>query len=105
MTMKNIYQNIPKNAKEEIFEVLAKSENTRIERIISNGPESSSGEWYDQEENEWVVLLKGKAKLVFNEVEEVLEPGDHILIKPHRRHKVEILEEAGETIWLAVHFK
>ena len=102
--MKNIFQNIPKNAKQEIFEILAESDNTRIERIISNGPESSSGEWYDQNENEWVVLLKGKAKLIFKDGEEVLEPGDHVLIKPHRKHKVVILEEKDKTIWIAVHF-
>lgn len=104
MIMKNIFQNIPESAEKEIFEVLAKSENAKIERIISNGPESSSDEWYDQNENEWVVLLKGKAKLIFENDEKVLEPGDHILIKPHRRHKVVILEEKETTIWIAVHF-
>ena len=42
---------------EELTTVLAENENVRIERIISMG--QVSADWYDQDETEFVVLLKG----------------------------------------------
>lgn len=101
----NIYQNIPDYAKTEIFEDILKSENIRIERIISYGPESNDSEWYEQNENEWVILIEGKAKLIFEDSELILEKGDHINIPAMKRHKVEIIEKENKCIWIAVFYK
>ena len=37
----------------------------RIERIVSEGHVSPEGFWYDQDEPEWVALIRGTAELEF----------------------------------------
>jgi cupin 2 domain-containing protein len=32
-----------------------------------------------------------------------MEPGDHVHIPAHRRHRVEWTDPAQATVWLAVH--
>lgn len=102
----NIFKNIHENEKEEVFEILARGKHTKIERITSNGPKSSTGEWYDQENPEWVMLLQGKSKIIFDNNEQIiLHPGDYLLINSHQKHKVEILAKDEITLWLAVHYE
>jgi cupin 2 domain-containing protein len=82
---------------------LLKSGNLRIERIVSNGQASPDGFWYDQEQHEWVVILKGTASLKFDSGEGVdLTAGDHLLIESHARHRVE--KVSADAIWLGVHY-
>ena len=78
----------------------------RIERIVSHGHSSPDGFWYDQEQGEWAVVLKGKARLQFEGETEVTElnPGDFINIPPNQRHRVEWTTLDEPTIWLAVHY-
>jgi len=78
----------------------------RIERIISRGHASPPGHWYDQDTNEWVAVLKGRARLLFEGSNGLVElgPGSHLNIPAHRRHRVEWTDPEGETIWLAVHY-
>jgi cupin 2 domain-containing protein len=91
----------------ELFETICSLKNVKIERIVSLGHSSPEGFWYDQEEYEWVVLLRGKAKLKFFEdgKEIELNPGDEILIEPHQKHRVEWTDPHSPTLWLAVFFK
>ena len=64
--MNNLFfTDIPSKLPEELVEVLAENKHVRIERIVSTGQASPEGFWYDQEEHEWVVVLKGEAKLLF----------------------------------------
>ncbi len=86
---KNIFSDIPDNFPDEIIETLVSSENVRVEKIISKGHPSPENFWYDQEENEWVVLLKGNAKLLFEEGKLInLTAGDYINIPAHTKHRV-----------------
>ena len=103
---KNLFSNIPKTLPEELIQTLATKETVRIERIVSKGHFTKKGFWYDQEQNEWVVLLKGKAIVFFdNDLKEIeLHPGDYINILPHVRHRVEWTDPNEETVWLAVHY-
>lgn len=88
----------------EYFELLAVGQNLRIERIISTGHTTPAGEWYDQEQDEWVILLQGEAKLVYADGTDCyLKPGDHLLIPAHRRHRVDYTSTQPPCIWLAVH--
>lgn len=96
-------------SKEEIFEALHQSEEKGIliERIISTGQTTPENEWYDQEKDEWVVLLQGKATLLFDEAEgEVLElkGGEAVFIAARRKHRVIFTSSEPPCIWLAVHF-
>jgi cupin 2 domain-containing protein len=90
----------------ELAEVLAKSANVRVERIVSRGHASPRDFWYDQAEAEWVLLFSGRARLRF-ENDRMLElgPGDHVLIQPHERHRVDWTDPAQDTIWIAVFYQ
>jgi cupin 2 domain-containing protein len=75
-----------------------------IERIVSHSHSSPEGFWYDQEEDEWVVVLRGTATLEFAGGESVeMKEGDYLLIPRRARHRIRKTSE--ETVWLAVHLK
>jgi cupin 2 domain-containing protein len=102
----NIFSTLPESLPEELFEVLAESDVVRIERIISLGHATADGEWYDQERDEWVLLLTGSAGLLFEgeDAPRRLEAGDFVLIPSHCRHRVAWTDQQAKTVWLAVHF-
>lgn len=79
----------------------------RVERIVSLGQSSPGDFWYDQDEDEWVLVLTGQARLsVLNErgqPEEIsLGPGQHLFLPAHRRHRIEWTTPDEPTVWLAV---
>jgi cupin 2 domain-containing protein len=100
--MQNIFQDIPDSLPEEFFETLANAGQTQIKRIVSKGHTTS---WYDQDQDEFAIVLKGGARLEFEDgrVEE-LRPGDWLIIPAHEKHRVAWTPVDVETIWLAVHF-
>jgi cupin 2 domain-containing protein len=104
----NLFENIPGELPEELIAVLAENENIRIERIVSDGQASPEGFWYDQEQNEWVLLISGSAVLTIEKdagsEQCELGPGDHLLIPARHRHRVESTSQTEKTIWLAVFF-
>ncbi len=103
----NIFQNISKNYKEEMFETIFEKKSLKIERIISNGQKTPDGEWYDQHWDEWVILLDGSAGLRFegSNTIEMLAKGDYVYIPAGKKHRVEYTDTKQTTIWLAVHLK
>ena len=108
MLVKNIFSGLPKSPSvDEILEKLVDSKSVRIERIISEGHSSPMGFWYDQDKDEWVVLLTGSAGLLFAGSDEVivLMPGDWINIPAHVKHRVDWTDPTEKTIWLAVHYR
>ena len=102
----NLLRHLPSAATDEIVEVLAKCGEGRIERIVSHGPASPPGFWYDQPQAEWVLLLRGRAGLRFEDeaAPRTLGPGDWVDIAAHRRHRVEWTASEEPTVWLAVHW-
>jgi cupin 2 domain-containing protein len=105
--MGNLFDNIPADLPEELFEQLVESSCVRIERIVSKGHSSPESGWYDQEENEWVVVLKGAAKLRFEQDGKLVEldAGDYINIPARVRHRVEWTNPEMETVWLAFFYR
>lgn len=103
----NLFGQIPTQLPEELFQILAAGEGTRIERIVSKGHASPPDYWYEQPENEWVMVVKGEAKLRFEKDGRVvhLVAGDYVNIEAHERHRVEWTRENVETIWLAVFYQ
>jgi cupin 2 domain-containing protein len=103
--MKNLFADIPKDLSDELFEPLLQTSGFRVERIVSRGHCSPKDFWYDQDDNEWLILLKGSAVLRFENPSEhiTLNPGNYINIEKHRRHRVEWTDLERETIWLAIH--
>ena len=106
MIPKNVFHHIPDELPEELFEILQTGNGMRIERIVSRGHASPEGFWYDQEDHEWVLLLKGGATLMFEGREHpvALGPGDYLNIPAHTRHRVEWTDPQQETVWLAVFY-
>ena len=102
----NIFSTIPQGTDKETIEVILGSGNLRIERIISGRHSTPDGQWYDQEQDEWVILLLGSAAVMFEGSSEAitLRPGDYVSIPAHVKHRVEWTERGEETIWLAVHY-
>ena len=102
----NIYSVVRDRAPEEIFETLVNSGEVRVERIISDSQSSPEGFWYDQDRNEWVLLLQGSAGLRFEGEDEIvlLEPGDWVDIAAHVRHRVEWTDPKQKTVSLAVFY-
>ncbi len=50
----NIYDNIPESLPKELIETLEKTNNVKIERIISRGHVTADNKWYNQNKNEFV---------------------------------------------------
>jgi len=77
--MENIFANIPKELSAEVFENIVKNDAIHIERIISKGHTSPESGWYEEQQNEWVILLKGQAMILFeNQTTVYLRPGETI---------------------------
>lgn len=97
----NFLDDIPSESKDEIFETLLKNEKVKIERIISYGQTTNEKFWYDQKEDELVVILKGDAKIKYESGELFeLKEGSSLYIKAHTKHQV--IYTANPTIWLAI---
>ena len=84
----------------EQIEILAQSENFRVERIVSNCASSPAGFWYNQDEDEKVWVLQGEALIEFKGEVAPLKKGEGLLIKRHTLHRVK--STSKDCVWLAV---
>jgi cupin 2 domain-containing protein len=103
-SVKNIFAvGRPAEGAEE-FAILYDDSALRIESIVSRSHQSPDGLWYDQDEDEWVLVVRGSAVLEFDGGELVqMSEGDYLLIPRRLRHRIQQTSE--ETVWLAVHLK
>jgi len=105
MQISNIFNNIPKNINKELFEDIISKDGIKIQRIVSQGHTTTENEWYDQENDEWVIVLQGGATISFEGQDDVhLNVGDYINIPAHKKHRVSWTSENEKTIWIAVHY-
>ena len=106
LRVQNLYAPTESCMQGEVIEELLAGNQFRLERIVSSGQSTPEGEWYDQDEDEWVLLLSGAAQLRFEVSGKLLEltPGDYIFIPAHYRHRVESTDFTGQTVWLALHY-
>ncbi|ODA66287.1 Cupin domain protein [Methyloligella halotolerans] len=103
----SLLANLPNGSlADELFHILAEKGDARIERIVSTGQATPEGDWYDQETDEFVLLVSGAAALqIEGEAEErELGPGDWVMLPAHCRHRVAWTQSEPPTVWLAVHF-
>ena len=84
----NLFTNLPADLPEELFTPLLKTPEVYIERIISHGDQSPDGFWYDQLTSEWVIVLKGAARIEFENKTVEMGTGDYLDIPAHTRHRV-----------------
>ena len=105
--MKNIFKDIPDCLHEELIERIGgDTEAVKIERIVSHEHSSPPDFWYDQDKNEFVIVLKGKAGISFKDRDEILtmSKGDYLDIPAHTLHRVEWTSDEEDTLWLAIHY-
>ncbi len=100
----NLFNKLPSNLPDELFNTLLATSNLRIERIVSHGHASPEEFWYDQVQNEWVIVLKGAARLSIEGKAKELKPGDYLNIPAHQKHRVEWTTPDEPTVWLAVFY-
>jgi cupin 2 domain-containing protein len=105
--MGSLFEDIPDELPQELFETICSTDSVTIERIVSKGHASPEGFWYDQVRNEFVLVVQGSAGLKIGGEDDivVLKAGDYLNIGSHVRHRIEWTDPACETIWLAVHYK
>jgi cupin 2 domain-containing protein len=106
MTVKNLLSDLPDDLRAEVFQTLAASPSVTVERIVSLGHTTPADQWYDQDRTEWVTVLAGSGTILFEADARTvtLNVGEHLLIRPHQRHRVVATDPTTPTIWLAVHF-
>lgn len=100
----NLFADIPADLPDELTEVLLGAGQVRVERIVSRGHRSPDGFWYEQDEDELVILLDGEAALEIDgeEAPRTLSRGDWLVLPAGLRHRVAWTAPDRDTIWLAV---
>ncbi|MFK5922202.1 MAG: phosphoribosylaminoimidazole carboxylase [Verrucomicrobiota bacterium] len=105
--MMNIFENLPEAHAGEVIEKIAQFSQgaVRIERILSAGHASAADYWYEQNEDEWVLLLRGQASLLIAGRGDGLEmkAGDCLELPAKLRHRVDKVSQ--DALWLAIHVR
>jgi cupin 2 domain-containing protein len=103
--IENIFEFPNQLPAEELFETLLNHDQVVIKRIISTGQVTPAGEWYDQEQHEWLIVVQGSAELSYEDNSRIkLTTGDYLLIPAHQKHRVEYTSTEPPCIWLTVFF-
>jgi cupin 2 domain-containing protein len=97
---------VPSAGSEAVLD-LQRGEGWRLQLIHSCDHSSPAGFWYDQDEHEWLLLLRGSARLRLRDPEEErdLSVGDVLVLPPHRRHRVERTDPEPGTLWLTLFWR
>ena len=101
----NTFKNIPSDLTNEVFETLVQSSHCKIKRIISLGQVTPKNEYYEQNEDEFVIVLQGAATLLFLDTQKTMEmkSGDYVFIPAGVKHRVQWCDTKVQTIWLAIY--
>ncbi|MBA15904.1 MAG: cupin [Sphingomonas sp.] len=104
MTDANLFAPLPDARRDEVFTQLLARPGVRIERIVSQGQATPDDAPMVQDQDEWVVLLTGAARLrLEGEAERQLAPGDWLWIAGGTPHWVTWTDPDAPSVWLAVH--
>ena len=101
----NLFGPDAKRRGEEWCEELFCAPGIRFERILSEGERSPDGFWYDQPENEWLILIEGKAEIETEEGRLRLGAGDSLFLPAHFRHRVAATSAEPRCLWLCCFWK
>lgn len=95
----SIYHDSTSPSEGECFETILTHKNVQIVRIISSS--IIDQKIICQEDDEWFIMIEGRAILMIAEQKKELVKGDYCFIKARQAHQVLYVEEG--SIWLAVH--
>jgi cupin 2 domain-containing protein len=100
--VENLFAHLPELSGSEESLSLFENRSIKIQRIVSQAYSSPPGFWYDQDQDEWVIVVRGEATLEFEGGDLVrMKEGDYVTIPRHVKHRVR--QTDPNTIWLAVH--
>lgn len=105
--VERVLSDLPNAGAEEAFDDLHSATGAwRLERIVSRGQVSDG--WYDQDWDEWVLLLQGHAvievQVSAGPPESLpLEAGEAVYLPAHVKHRVIHTDSQPPTVWLALH--
>ena len=103
--VKNIYKLPDKLLQAELFETLLDNDRVLIEKVVSTGQVTPQGEWYDQDKDEWLIVLQGEGELSYEDGSRIkLAVGDYSFIPAHHKHRVEYTSTEPACIWLTIFF-
>ncbi|WP_019507247.1 cupin domain-containing protein [Pleurocapsa sp. PCC 7319] len=101
----NIFELPEQLPSEELFEALLEHEKILIEKVVSSGQVTPTGEWYDQERDEWLIVLQGEGELGYEDGSRIkLNQGDYLFIPARQKHRVEYTSTEPPCIWLTLFF-
>ena len=103
-SVKNIFDDLPQHLPKEVVQTIIRAADVCIERIISHGHASAPDFWYDQPQHEWVIVLKGAARLQFEDSMVEMKVGDFINIPAFKKHRVDWTTPDEPTVWLGVRY-
>ena len=99
MTTGNFFAGSAPPASGEAFDTLLRHRNLVVERIRSSAGAGQTE--YVQEQDEWVMLVRGDATLRAGTACMELSAGDYVFLPAGLPHSVERVSEGA--LWLAVH--
>jgi cupin 2 domain-containing protein len=104
--MNNLFQGMPADLPQEFMEDLFMHRGLRVQRILSRGHADPPGQWQQQDQDEWVLLIQGEAELEYREPprKQRLTGGDWIFIPAGEAHRVAWTPPDRDTLWLALHW-
>lgn len=89
----------------ELVEVITETSGGRVELIVSSGQVSPPGFIYEQDEDEWVMVLQGNAILEAKGKLHELGAGDSIFLPKRTKHRVVFTSTKPVCLWLAVFWR
>ena len=97
--MNNIFNYTLPAIDSENFTTLLEDKNVKIKRIVSNTLKTP--QHFVQDEDEWVVVLKGCAKLEIDGIVHKLKAGESCFIPAKTKHT--LLKTRQVVVWLAIY--
>lgn len=99
--MNNIFEYTTPMKDDEVFFTQLQHKNIEIKTIVSNT--LITPQEFISEDDEWVVILKGCAKIEMNKYVYKLQKGNTLFIPAQTKHT--LLKTKGIVEWLAVYIK
>jgi cupin 2 domain-containing protein len=99
--MSNIFDYELPDPDSEHFQTLLKDKNVEIKTIVSTTLKTQ--QTFTEDRDEWVVVLKGCAKLEINGIVHKLKSGDTLFISANTKHT--LLKTKKVVVWLSVYIK
>lgn len=89
----------------EMVTILTEVAGGRVELIVSSGQTSPEGFMYDQDEDEWVMVLQGNAILEVEDELYELGVGDSLMLTRRTKHRIAFTSSNPACLWLAVYWR